>query len=129
MYNNYPNSNSNTGISTNNTDFYAKDELIPIFPMKSYTDNISNKSMNITIISASGLEINLPLPGNTTVNDMFKKYLDRLQLPYSHLGKNIKFIYNTKNVDPFSQMSIFYIFPNYAVITAIEPEGVIGGIY
>ena len=85
--------------------------------------------MNNSIKLISLTTINLALPGNTTVNDMFKKFLDRLQLPYSHLGKKIKFIYNSRNVDPFSQMSIFSTFINNAKITAYEPGGVIGGIY
>ena len=128
MYNNFPNNNSYTGISTINTHFYAKDVLTPIFPMKSYTDNRINEIMSIGIKTTSGFHIFLSLPGNTTVNDMIKKYLDKLQLPYSLLGKKIKFIYNGNFIDPFSQLPIFSTFRDGSVITTFELRTTIGGI-
>ena len=84
--------------------------------------------MNIIIRSSSGNTVPLSLPGNTTINEMLKKYLDRLKLPYSHLGKDLAFLYNGKQIDPFSQMTIFSTFKKqYIDITVLE-QGVIGGI-
>ena len=108
-YNNHLNSNTNISNITNG---------------KSTKDII----MNIFFKSSSGYTVLLTLPENTTINDMFKKYLDELQLPYSHLGKDLVFLYNGKRMDPFSQMTIFSTLKNNINITVLEQGGVIGGI-
>ena len=108
-YNNHLNSNTNISNITNG---------------KSTKDII----MNIFFKSSSGNTLLLTLPGNTTINDMFKKYLDRLSLPYSHLGKDLVFLYNGKSMDPFSQMTIFSTLKNNINITVLEQGGLIGGI-
>ena len=86
--------------------------------------------MNIFFKSSSGNTVPLSLPGNTTINEMLKKYLDRLKLPYSHLGKDLAFLYDGKQINPFSQMTIFSTFKKQYInsITVFEQRGVIGGI-
>ena len=124
---NYPSSNSSN--STNNSDVYVKGDLSPVLPRKDTPDYVTangSNMMNITIESSAHYVMHLVLPGNTTINGMFKKYLDRLSLPYSHLGKDLVFLYNGKKVDPFSQLTIFPTLKNNIVITVFDQGGVIG---
>ena len=106
-------------------------EQIPLIPRNDSPYFISGnegKMMNIILKSSSGIDVHLALPGNTTINGMFKKYLDRLKLPYSHLGKDLVFLYNGKKMDPFSQLTIFPTLKNNINIIVFDQGGVIGGI-
>ena len=125
---NYPSSNSSN--STNNSDVYVKGDLSPVLPRKDTPDfvtSIGSNMMNITIESSAHYVMHLVLPGNTTINGMFKKYLDRLSLPYSHLGKDLAFLYNGKQIDPFSQLTLFPTFKSNITITVLDREVVNGG--
>ena len=104
---------------------------IPLIPRNDSPDFVTaneGNMMNIILKSTVGIDVHLALPGNTTINDMFKKYLDRLKLPYSHLGKDLIFLYNGKKIDPFSQLTIFPTLKNNINITVFDQGGVIGGI-
>ena len=129
--NTYLDTNPYLTNKTNNNDIYVKGELTPLLPRKSYNDNLidneSNKIMNIILTKPTGGRIILALPGNTTINDMFKKYLDKLQLPYNHLGKDLQFICNSKRVDPFSKSTIFSIFSDGILITVYKQGELLGG--
>ena len=129
--NNFLDTNPYLTNKTNNNDIYVKGELTPLLPRKSYNDNLidneSNKIMNIMLTKPTGGRIILALPGNTTINDMFKKYLDKLQLPYNHLGKDLQFICNSKRVDPFSKSTIFSTFSDGILITVYKQGELLGG--
>ena len=129
--NTYLDTNPYLTNKTNNNDIYVKGELTPLLPRKSYNDNLidneSNKIMNIILTKPTGGRIILALPGNTTINDMFKKYLDKLNLPYSHLGQDLIFLHNGKQIDPFSQLTLFPTFKSNITITVLDREVVNGG--
>ena len=129
--NTYLDTNPYLTNKTNNNDIYVKGELTPVLPRKSYNDNLidneSNKIMNIILTKPTGGRIILALPGNTTINDMFKKYLDKLNLPYSHLGQDLIFLHNGKQIDPFSQLTLFPTFKSNITITVLDREVVNGG--
>ena len=92
-----------------------------------FVNTSGSNIMDIIIATSSGFKVNLVLPGNTTINDMFKKYLDKLQLPYNHLGKDLQFICNSKRVDPFSKSTIFSTFSDGILITVYKRGELLGG--
>ena len=141
IYNDNLNNNiHNNGYNNNYLNNYTTDngyyisvprDQIPIIPRNDSPYFISGnegKMMNIILKSNAGIDVHLALPGNTTINGMFKKYLDRLKLPYSHLGKDLVFLYNGKEMDPFSQLTIFPTLKNNINIIVFDQGGVIGGI-
>ena len=92
-----------------------------------FVNTSGSNIMDIIIATSSGFKVNLVLPGNTTINDMFKKYLDKLNLPYSHLGQDLIFLHNGKQIDPFSQLTLFPTFKSNITITVLDREVVNGG--
>ena len=121
-----PNSRKNIYDTTEND----KAEPIEILGRSEHIEFVNTSGsniMDIIIATSSGFKVNLVLPGNTTINDMFKKYLDKLNLPYSHLGQDLIFLYNGKQIDPFSQLTLFPTFKSNITITVLDREVVNGG--
>ena len=59
-------------------------------------------------------------------NSRFKKYMDKLNLPYHHLGVNIQFSYFGKILDPFSQVLIGNVLLNSQRIEVLDIGGLQG---
>ena len=77
-----------------------------------HNEMFSPKIMNISFKTSSGLNVNLNVPENITVKELFERYMNKIQLPLIHLGKDLKFIYNETIVDPFSTDYVGKVFRN-----------------
>ena len=77
---------------------------------------LSSKILNITFRASSGLNVVLIVPQNITVKELFERYMNKIQLPLTHLGKDLKFIYNGTIVDPFSTDYVGKVFRNNIII-------------
>ena len=107
--------------------------LTPILPrtdqvIKPNNNEIKPNMMNVTLKASSGLTVILAIPGNITVNEMFKRYMDRIGLPYSHLGTSLQFLYDGSKMNVFSNEPVSLALKNYASITVFDQGGVIGAM-
>ena len=67
----------------------------------------------MVMTASNGLKIVLFLPKNTTLEEMFRKYMDKISLPFKHVEEgDIVFLYNAEKLDAFSKEPISYIFKN-----------------
>ena len=89
-------------------------------------EKTANNLMNIKIKSNTGFIVNLVIPGNMSLHELFKMYLDRLQLPHFHLENNLKFLYDGRLVDTFSNEPVSSKFRNNIVIIVFDQGGIIG---
>ena len=102
------------------------EQTLYVKPDQNYNKNPS-AFINISLKASSGLNVILAVPGNITIHEMFKKYMDRLGLPYNYLGKDLQFLYNGNKIDPFSNQTVSSKFTNGINITVFDQGGVIGG--
>ena len=82
--------------------------------------------INIALRASSGLNVILAIPSNLPIREMFKRYVEKLGLPYGYLGNDIQFLYNGNKVDPFSNEPVSSKFKNGINITVYDQAGVIG---
>ena len=125
-------------IPTANSYPNINDELKPKIPRGDYEvyegpkDTKDPNFMNIVFELSTGFKVNFTLPKTTTVNELIKKYMDRLKLPYEHLEKDIEFIFGGQKIDPYSKKSIFTSFynnNNSVRVTVFDKGSVIGGTF
>ena len=93
--------------------------------IKSDNQNVSN-IINIALKASSGLNVILAVPSNLPVREFFKRYVEKLGLPYGYIGNDIQFLYNGTKVDPFSNEPVSSKFKNGINITVYDQAGVIG---
>ncbi len=93
--------------------------------IKSDNQNASN-IINIALKASSGLNVILAVPSNLPVREFFKRYVEKLGLPYGYIGNDIQFLYNGTKVDPFSNEPVSSKFKNGINITVYDQAGVIG---
>ena len=73
----------------------------------------NNDTIKMVMTASNGLKIVLFLPKNTTLEEMFRKYMDKISLPFKHVEEgDIVFLYNAEKLDAFSKEPISYIFKN-----------------
>ena len=104
-------------------------EILPRGDIEIYAEPIEKNApnlMNIKIKSSSGFIVNLTIPGNISLHEMFKRYMDRLKLPYSYLGNDLKFLFDGKLIDPFSNEPVSYRLRNNVFIIVFDQGGIIG---
>ena len=104
-------------------------EVIPRTDKQTYLQQSQQNGpnlMNITFKTNSGVNVNLTVPGNITVNELLKRYLDKLNIPYHHLIKDLIFLFNGSSIDPFSKGIISELFRNNIFITVLDQGGIIG---
>ena len=82
--------------------------------------------INITFSTSTGLRIIISTPNNITINQLLKKYMDRLGLPMEHIDKDLTFLFNGGRIDPFSNELLSVNFKNNMCITVFDKAGVIG---
>ena len=93
--------------------------------IKSDNQNASN-IINIALKASSGLNVILAVPSNLPIREFFKRYVEKLGLPYGYIGNDIQFLYNGTKVDPFSNEPVSSKFKNGINITVYDQAGVIG---
>ena len=95
---------NNENISAPNSNLYNL-SILPTTDNLIHIEEPNEESIELTFI-ASGQKINLSVPGNYTIEEMVKSFMDKIGLPYNHLENDIIFNYNGEKVDPISQEKI-----------------------
>ena len=107
-------------------------ELLPRQSKQLYVEPKENEKsfpnlMNIILKTSFEYQVMLSLPGNTTIKEMFERYMQKLNLPIEHLEKDLVFLFDGRKVDPFSNEPISSKFRNNIFIIVLDQGGIIGG--
>ena len=134
MMNQQINNNNNQNMSNQN--MINQNNLRGIMPRNrqiiSYDpyNNYNGEKYNVTFNSSTGFTMNLAVPANTKLKDLFKTFIQRVGLPEYVLGKYINFIYNALYVNPFEEKTLLdYHFYNNSKILVIDVSNLLGGNY
>ncbi len=132
-FNNNMNFNANINTNINNSgNIYVSNNLEELMPRRDETVYVDkNKQylpdiINIMFASSTGYNVSMFVSKYITFEQLFKKYMDKLNLPYHHLGVNIQFSYFGKILDPFSQVLIGNVLLNSQRIEVLDIGGLQG---
>ena len=76
--------------------------------------------------ASTGLKVIIPISINATLEELFKRYAAKINIPESALGTKIVFLFSGGKIDPFSKAQIGTHFKNGAIITVFDQGGIIG---
>ena len=131
--NNVPNTfNNNMNGNDNNMNISGNNlkELLPREDKTIYdsSKNINNSQniINIALNASTGLKVIIPISITDTLEDLFKRYAVKANIPESALGTKIVFLFSGGKIDPFSKAQIGTHFKNGAIITVFDQGGIIG---
>ena len=126
------NNNYNPGsVNLNNNNSNNNQEPTPIIPrgIKVVQDNNNyqqNPQMkNIAFDASSGLKVIITVPKETTYKELIKKYVNKIGISESFIGKEIIFLFNGEKMNTDSD-DLIINFPNLAVITVVDQNNIIG---
>ena len=92
-----------------------------------YINKNQSEMINIAFRAGSRYEnIILSIPGNITIREMFRRYVEKLGISYNALQTNLQFLYNGKKMDPFSDKLVCNELKNGINITVFDQAEVIG---
>ena len=90
--------------------------------------NINDIKYNITFESSAAYKMNMPVPVNLKLKDLFKIFVQRAGLGEGVLGKHINFIYNALYVNPFEEKTLLeYGITNYTKFLVLDVSNLLGG--
>ena len=119
----------NPNLFTNNYINGNNPELNNITYSKNAIDNGENKIQNIVFIRSSGIKKLVKIHSNCTIYQLIKKYMTKIGLSEYDLRRaHLRFIYNAKTIDPFSNELIREKIPNGANIYVLEEMNLIGRV-
>ena len=132
-FNNNMNFNANINTNINNGgNIYVSNNLEELMPRRDETVYVDKDKqyladiINIIFASSTGYNVSMFVSKYITFEQLFKKYMDKLNLPYHHLGVNIQFSYFGKILDPFSQVLIGNVLLNSQRIEVLDIGGLQG---
>ena len=85
-------------------------------------DNI----INILFQANTGLQLLMPFSRNTTIKDILKAYMNKLQLSENYIGDQVIFLFSGHQLDKNSTNIIGNKYQDHMLITVIDQGGVIG---
>ena len=132
--NNFPNNNFPGGMNTSgNNMIISGNNLKELLPREDKTiydspnkRNNSQDIINIALNASTGLKVIIPISITATLEDLFKRYAEKVNLPENALGTKIVFLFSGGKIDPFSKEQIGTHFKNGAIITVFDQGGIIG---
>ena len=90
--------------------------------------DIKANKYNITFESSAGFKMNMPVPTNLKLKDLFKTFVQRAGLSEGVLGQQINFIYNALYINPFDERTLQqYGVNNFAKFLVIDISNLLGG--
>ena len=90
--------------------------------------NIKSLKYNITFESSAGFKMNMPVPVDLKLKDLFKIFVQRAGLSEGVLGKQINFIYNALYVNPFDERTLQqYGIIDHTKFLVIDISNLLGG--
>ena len=123
---NYPNYfPQSQQISNNNGIQELVPRNMPNFSSNEALDPNQN-IINITFKVSTGHQANMAVNGNITIEQLIKKYVQKLNLPENVIGKDIMFIYNGQQLNPSLQNDVNSIFSNGGLISVYDVNNIIG---
>ena len=124
---NYPSLFPQGQVQTNNNSEIK--ELIPR-NAQNFTANEAldpnQNIVNITFKVSTGHQANMAVNGNITIEQLIKKYVQKLNLPENVIGKDIMFIYNGQQLNPKLKDDINSTMPNGGLISVYDVNNIIG---
>ena len=110
---NINNNNFEAEIFNNNGAIYMSESVEEVMPRKEQTLYMNKEmqnqpnTINITFCASTGFNVMMVVSIFMSLEDLFKKYMERLNLPFEHVGKDILFSFNGKIVDYKSKAPIW----------------------
>ena len=125
--NNINNQNMNNGMNNQNNSGINMPRNVGTINVNPY-QNYNGQKSNVTFESSAGFKMNMPVPYNIKLKDLFKTFVQKAGLSESVLGKKINFIFNALYVNPFEEKTLAqYNFPNFAKILVLDVSNLLGG--
>ena len=125
---NINNNNNNSNNNNNNNNQQEPIELIPrvdkVIRDKNMPINDSNM-VNISFDASTGLKVIITTPKNITIKELVKKYINKIGISETHIGKDIIFLFNGGKLEPYSEETING-FQDFSSITVFDQNNVIG---
>ena len=91
--------------------------------------NINTYKINITFESSAQFKMNMPVPVNLKLKDLFKTFVQKAGLGEGVLGKQINFIYNALYVNPFEEKTLQeYGINNFSKFLVLDVANLLGGL-
>ena len=78
------------------------------------------------MVASTGLKVIIPISINAPLEELFKRYAAKVNIPESALGTKIVFLFSGGKKDQFSKAQIGTHFKNRAIITVFDQGGIIG---
>ena len=107
--------------------------LVELLPRNDHTIYDSPKIIssgeqliNIALNASTGLKFIITISINSTIEELFKRYAQKVMIPESALGTKIVFLFGGGKIDPFSKEKVGSHFKNGAIITVFDQGGIIG---
>ena len=89
------------------------------------SNNGNQPIVNIAFDASTGSKVIISAPKNTTIKDLIKQYIKKINISENHIGKDIIFLFNGEKMNPHSEKTL-QDFPFFAVITVFDQNNVIG---
>ena len=125
-----PNNNPNNFIPIRSNSENKLKEYLPRDDKTLYYSskniNMGDNIINIALNASTGLKVIIPISINSTLEELFKKYAEKVSIPINVLGNKIVFLFSGGKIDPFSKEKIGDHFKNGAIITVFDQGGIIG---
>ena len=122
-----------TSTQQSGGDVYVGENLKELLPRTEQTLYVNKENMyspnmiNVAFRASTGFTVIVTVSPNITVLELFKLYMDRVGLPYKHLGQDIQFLFNGKKIEPNSNKKISEEgFKNNVNFVVFDQGGVIG---
>ena len=90
-----------------------------------YRDIKKLNKLNIVIQASSGMTVMLPSPPDISIAELFKNYINKINLPSSVLDKDITFIYKTNALNPYDKNPVNSLFNDNSLVLAIDSQNII----
>ena len=92
-----------------------------------YPNEKNTRKVNILLVCPSGYKVNVWMPLNKKVCDLFEIFVQKIGIGEKLLGTQIYFFYEAGHLDVNDQRLISEVFrKEHCVITVIDPNNVIG---
>ena len=82
--------------------------------------------INITFKVSTGHQANMAVNGNISIEQLIKKYVQKLNLPENVIGKDIMFIYNGEQLNPKLKEEVNIKFANGGLVSVYDVNNIIG---
>ena len=126
-------SGNNMNISGNNIMVNSGNNLKELLPRedKVIEENVPNykggRNINIILQASTGLRVMISTSEYTTIEELLKIYVNRVNLPEFVINEQIVFIFNGEKLVSTPYVTVRQMFTEGATIIVADVGGIIGG--